>query len=329
MTPGGSIRNRPCRSEALIAIGTRSDPKGLRDGAQLGRRSEQTNFERDRPLRLIAHRHEIAAIEFGHDKRLRQPGHAPTAQGHDFQHPRVMGSEDRAGAGHRRRRREVVRKNAAKTRVLAVGDEGVGRRIPSALLNGGDYPWSGDRHEGVAPDQHGGEHRGVKPNGRRRMAMGEHELSSSFPHQPLATSEAFRSELDGSKPEFPPIAAIHSEKKVSDSECVAAMRSGSTGAGNAARASVRASSTWRRSVSAQGNNRRPASVSVTARGPRSNSGPPVHCSSARIRRLKAGCVMWRRAAAREKLPLSVRATKSASQFKSKPVQVHVVLGIGR
>ena len=70
---------------------------------------------------------------------------------------------------------------------------------PSALLNGGDYPWSGDPHEGVAPDQHGGEHRGVKPNGRRRMAMGEHELSSSFPHQPLATSEAFRSELDGSK----------------------------------------------------------------------------------------------------------------------------------
>ena len=151
MTPGGSIRNRPCRSEALIAIGTRSDPKGLRDGAQPGRRSEQTNFERDRPLRLIAHWHEIAAIEFGHDKRVRQPGHALATQGHDFQHPRVMGSEDRAGAGHRRRRREVVRKNAAKTRVLAVGDEGVGRRISSALLNGGDDPWSGDRHRASAP----------------------------------------------------------------------------------------------------------------------------------------------------------------------------------
>jgi hypothetical protein len=202
MTPGGSIRNRPCRSEALIAISPRSDPKGLRDGAQPGRRSEQTNFKRDRPLRLIAHWHEIAAIEFGHDKRVRQPGHALATQGHDFQHPRVMGSEDRAGADQCRRRREVVRKNAAKTRVVAVGDEGVGRRIPSAPLNGGNYPWSGDRHEGVGPDQHGGEHRGVKPNGIRRIAMGEHELSSSFPHQPLATSEAFRSELDGSKAEF-------------------------------------------------------------------------------------------------------------------------------
>ena len=144
--------------------------------------------------------------------------------------------------------------------------------------------------------------------------------------QPARLSEA---SWTGPRLSGPPIATIHSEKKVSDSEWVAAMRSGSTGAGNAARASVRASSTWRRSVSAQGSNRRPASVSVTARGPRSNSRAPVHCSNARMRRLKAGCVMCRRAAAREKLRLSVRATKSASQFKSKPVQVHVVFGIGR
>lgn len=125
MTPGGSIRNQPRRSKAPVEIGSRSDPKGLRDTTQLGRRSEQTNFERDRPSRLVAYWHEIAAIEFGQDERARQPGHAVAAQGHDFQNTCVMGSEDRLEAGHRRRRREMVGKNAAETRVLAVGDEGV------------------------------------------------------------------------------------------------------------------------------------------------------------------------------------------------------------
>ena len=161
----------------------------------------------------------------------------------------------------------------------------------------------------------------------RRMAVGEHELSCP-PHQTLATGEAFRSELDGSKAEWPPIATIHSEKKVSDSEWVAAMRSGSTGAGNAARASVRASSTWRRSVcpGQQSPSRLGQRHGARATFEQQGSGPLLQCPDAsaesRLRNV-------RRAAAREKLPLSVRATKSASQFKSKPVQVHVVLGIGR
>ena len=60
-------------------------------------------------------------------------------------------------------------------------------------------------------------------------------------------------------------------------------------------------------------NHSPVSVSVAGCEVRSNSTTPSHSSSARMRRLKAGCVMWRSSAAREKLPLAARARKSSSQ----------------
>ena len=54
--------------------------------------------------------------------------------------------------------------------------------------------------------------------------------------------------------------------------------------------------------------------------PRSNSGTPTQVSSARTRRLNAGCVMFRRSAAREKFRQSASARKSSSQASSISVQ---------
>jgi hypothetical protein len=118
------------------------------------------------------------------------------------------------------------------------------------------------------------------------MAAGEQELGSSVANQTLATGEAFESELDGSKAGRPQIAAIQSEKTVRDSEWIAATRSGSTETRKPARASVRALSTWRCSVSVQATRRHPASVSITARD-RVRTRALVHCSNAWTRRLKA------------------------------------------
>ena len=60
----------------------------------------------------------------------------------------------------------------------------------------------------------------------------------------------------------------------------------------------------------------PAGVSRVPCAVRSNSGVPTQSSSARMRRLNAGCVTWRNSAAREKLPVSLSATKSISQASS-------------
>jgi hypothetical protein len=48
---------------------------------------------------------------------------------------------------------------------------------------------------------------------------------------------------------------------------------------------------------------------------RSNNSAPSHSSSARMRRLKAGWVMCRSSAAREKLPLAASARKSSSHVR--------------
>jgi hypothetical protein len=60
----------------------------------------------------------------------------------------------------------------------------------------------------------------------------------------------------------------------------------------------------------------PAAVRVTPGVARSNNGVPTQSSSARTRRLNAGWVTCRFSAAREKLPVSARATKSSSQINS-------------
>src|SRR5580765_4612430 len=59
-------------------------------------------------------------------------------------------------------------------------------------------------------------------------------------------------------------------------------------------------------------NHSPAGVSLSGWLRRSNNSAPSHSSSARMRRLKAGCVMCRSSAAREKLPLAASAKKSSS-----------------
>jgi hypothetical protein len=107
----------------------------------------------------------------------------------------------------------------------------------------------------------------------------------------------------------------HDGRNVNDNAWVDAMRSVADVASAIARAwsgncATRESVSW-----ATERNHSPASVSTAGWAVRSTSTTPSHSSSARMRRLNAGCVMWRSSAAREKLPVAARARKSSSQRK--------------
>jgi len=157
------------------------------------------------------------------------------------------------------------------------------------------------------------------------MAVGQQELRLALGQEPLAALEAFGGELHRARSLRPP--------NRPDPTGEEGQRQG-MGGGDAQR--VDRLRQPRPHVGARlvdllqqrfrpGQERRPGSVSVTSRPPRSNREAPAHCSRAWMRRLNAGCVKWRRSAAREKLRLSFRARKSASQVRS----ILFMIGMGR
>ena len=156
------------------------------------------------------------------------------------------------------------------------------------------------------------------------MAVGKDELSSSFPHQALAARKAFRSELDGSKAEwasnrYDPLGKEGERQRMGGGDAQRLNWHSRPGSRVGARLIDLAAQCLRpgqQSPSRLGQ-RHGARATLEQRG----SGPLLQCPDAAAEsRLR-------------NVAVSGRARKAAAFCQGheigKPVQVHVVFGIGR